>query len=64
MNELTYTIIKKSYFEKRIRKSADYAVRNSFKSFQLNERDQCALNEFCENQNENKHENEQNKKIL
>ena len=58
-----------------MKKSADHAIRNSFKSIRSNERDrrdvdeqskrsQCALNEFCENQDENEHENEQNKKIL
>ena len=68
-------IIKKNYFEKKLRKSADHAARNSFKSFRLNERNrrdvdeqskrsQCAFNEFCENQNENEHENEQDKRIL
>ena len=68
-------IIKKNYFEKRLRKSADHAVRNSFKSIRSDERDrrdvdeqsersQCVFNEFCENQDENEHENEQNKETL
>ena len=58
-----------------MRKSADHAARNSFKSIRLNERDQrdvneqskrnqCALNEFCENQDENEHKNEQDKETL
>ena len=58
-----------------MREPADHAVRNSFKSIRSSERDQrdideqlkrsqCALNEFCENQDENKHENEQDKKTL
>ena len=68
-------MIEKNYFEKRSKESADHAIRNSFKSFWSNERDrrdvneqsernQCVFNEFCENQDENEHENEQNKKTL
>ena len=67
--------IEKNYSEKKSRKSADHAVRNSFKSFRSDERDrpnideqsepsQCALNEFYENQDKNEHENEQDKKTL
>ena len=68
-------IIKKNYSEKRLRESADHAARNLFKSIRSDERDrrdvdeqskrnQCVLNEFCENQNENEHKNEQDKKVL
>ena len=67
--------IKKNYSEKRLRKPADHAARNSFRSSRSNERDrrdideqsernQCALNEFYKNQDENEHENEQDKKAL
>ena len=75
--DLSYNLIKigKNYSEERSRKPADHAVRNSFKSFRSDERDrrnvdeqskhsQCVLNEFCENQDENEHENEQDKKTL
>ena len=68
-------IIKKNYSEERLKESADHAARNSFRSTRSGERDrrdvdeqskrnQCAFNEFCENQNENEHENEQDKKVL
>ena len=67
--------IKKNYFKKKLKEFTDHATRNSFKLFQLNERDRrdvdeqskhnkCAFNKFCENQNENELENEQDKKIL
>ena len=58
-----------------MKKSVDHAARNSFKSIRSDERDrrdvdeqlrrsQCAFNEFCENQDENEHKNEQDKRIL
>ena len=58
-----------------MREFVDHAARNSFRSFRSDERDrrdvneqskrnQCAFNEFCENQNKNEHENEQDKKTL
>ena len=58
-----------------MRKSADHAVRYSFKLLKYDERDRCdvnkqskciwcVLNEFCTNQNKIKYENEQNKRIL
>ena len=68
-------IIEENYSEKKSRESADHAARNSFRSFRSDERDrrdvdeqlrrsQCVLNEFCENQDENKHGNEQDKGVL
>ena len=75
MNAGRIIIIKKNYSEKKLKEPADHATRNSFRSTRSNERDrrdvdeqskrsQCVFNEFCENQGENEHENEQNKRIL
>ena len=69
------SFIEKNHFEKKSKESADHAIHNSFKLFQSDERDrrdvnkqlkrnQCVINKFCENQDENEHENEQDKRIL